>query len=68
MSCTLYDEAIPYNLPIAYNGVCVSPPVPAVGGGGPYGGFEPSPFVAYPKLDEEEAVALILAEILVDED
>jgi hypothetical protein len=34
MSCTNYDAAINYNAPINYNGVCVSPPVSGVVGGG----------------------------------
>lgn len=65
-TCTLYDDPIPYNAPINYNGVCVTPP--SGGGGGPLHGFEPTPWVAFPKKEEDEAVALILSQILVDED
>ena len=68
MNCTFYnDPTFTYNAPINYNGVCVSP-TPAPGGVGGLWNFEPTPFVAYPKLEEDEVVPLILAELLLDDE
>lgn len=68
MNCTLYnDPRFTYNAPINYNGVCVQPVTPTTGGGGMIAGYEPRPVVAFPKQLEEEAVALVLAELLLDD-
>lgn len=68
MNCTFYnDPSFTYNAPINYNGVCVTP-APSGGGGGPIAGFEPTPWVTFPRREDEEAVALILSHLLVDDD
>lgn len=69
MTCTLYnDPSFTYNAPINYNGVCVTPPVPGGGGGGVWN-FEPRPVVAFPsREDEEVAVALILNQLMLDDE
>lgn len=67
---TLYNDPLfTYNAPINYNGVVVPPvPPPVVSGVGGLWDFREQPILAFPKREEEEAIALILTQILVDED
>lgn len=68
---TLYNDPLfAYNAPINYNGVVV-PPVPPLPGGVVTGGvwnFRERPIVAFPKREEDEAIMLILTQMLVDEE
>lgn len=67
MNCTKYNDPISYNAPIPYNGVCVTPPVPTSqfrGGGYAY----VPPRKKKKELNEEdEVIALMLAEFMDDE-
>lgn len=69
MNCTKYDNPIPYNASILYNGVCVIPPTPTPafqGGGYAY----PVPLRKKKKKkenEEDEVIAMMLAEFLEDE-
>lgn len=69
MNCTKYDDPISYNAPILYNGVCVTPPVPTPGFRG--GGYAyPSPRKKKKKEpnEEDEVIAIMLAEFMDDDD
>lgn len=61
MTCTLYDDPIGYNAPIAYNGVCVSPNPPVPGGG--FSDFFAVPFPD----DDEEGLMIALLGLLEDD-
>jgi hypothetical protein len=61
MDCTNYNEAINYNAPIPYNGVCVSP-VTTVVAGGHYNYVKPRR-----KDDDDLAMALMALELLDDD-
>lgn len=67
MSCTTYDDLLAYNAPIAYNGVCTTPPSPqpipvAMGWGLPLRKKKRKP-----ESEEDEVIAIMLAEFLEDD-
>ena len=66
MSCTNYDAAINYNAPINYNGVCTSPPVSGVVGGG-YVRHDYHREIPRRKSNDDIAIVLALLELTDDE-
>lgn len=60
--CTGYDEAINYNAPINYNGVCVSPAPTTIVGGGRWNYTRPKKM-----SDDDFAIVLATLELLDDE-
>jgi len=65
MDCTDYNAAINYNAPINYNGVCTSPPISSVIGGGhvihDYHRIKPK------KYDDDFAIVLAALELTDDD-
>lgn len=68
---TLYNDPLfSYNAPIPYNGVVVPPVPPISRGGGGVWDFRPHEVVSVRRkpTEEEEAILLILTQMLVDEE